>query len=284
MKKVLITGCSGYIGSHLAKMLMNSMKYEVHGLDICDPQQPMHKFYRQDINRLFTLNEEFDCVIHLAALVKVNESEQMPIPYYITNLNGTMNVINKIKTKNFVFASTGAAESCVSAYGVSKRAAEDVVREYYTQHKPTPYTIFRFYNVIGSSGFEPTNPDGLMYNLLKSSYTREFTIYGNDYNTVDGTCVRDYVHVDEICDALMTAIEKSSNQIECLGHGVGHTVSEMFEMFKRVNHDALYQDTDTPILRKIGPRRKGDIESSVLSNVSSYMKNLYSFEELLKLP
>jgi UDP-glucose 4-epimerase len=80
----------------------------------------------------------------------------------------------------------------------------------------------------------------------------------------------------------MTAIEKSSNQIECLGHGVGHTVSEMFEMFKRVNHDALYQDTDTPILRKIGPRRKGDVESSVLSNVSSYMKNLYSFEDLLK--
>jgi nucleoside-diphosphate-sugar epimerase len=67
MKKVLITGCSGYIGSHLAKMLMNSMKYEVHGLDIHEPQQPMNKFYNQDINRLFTLAEEFDCVIHLAA-------------------------------------------------------------------------------------------------------------------------------------------------------------------------------------------------------------------------
>jgi FlaA1/EpsC-like NDP-sugar epimerase len=70
-----------------------------------------------------------------------------------------MNVINKVKTKNFIFASTGAAQDCESAYGISKRAAEDVVREYYTTHKPTSYTIFRFYNVIGSDGFKPTNPE-----------------------------------------------------------------------------------------------------------------------------
>ena len=275
MKKVLITGCSGYIGSHLAKILMNTMKYEVHGLDIVDPQQTMHRFYRQDINRQFTIDEEFDAVIHLAALVRVGESERMPIKYYITNLNGTMNVINKVKTKNFIFSSTGAAQDCNSAYGISKRAAEDVVREYCTEHRKQDYTIFRFYNVVGSDGYEPTNPEGLMCKLIEAKDTGSFTIYGTDYpNTSDGTCVRDYVHVNEICHALCEAIEKPANQIECLGHGVGYTVHEMANLFQKVN------DCDFEIIK--GPRRKGDIEYYVLEDVSSYMKNLYSIEDLLK--
>ena len=273
----MITGVSGYIGSHLSKLL--SSEYEVHGLDIDEPQAPLHEFYRCDINRQFAIpgDVEYDAVIHLAALVRVGESEQIPIKYYITNLNGTMNVINRIKTKNFIFASTGAAQDCNSAYGISKRAAEDVVREYCTQHKPTPYTIFRFYNVIGSDGFAPTNPDGLMYNLMNAIDTGEFTIYGNDYDTRDGTCVRDYVHVMEICDALKQAIEKPSNQIECLGHGVGHTVGEIVDLFRKVNNIP-----NINLLTKIGPRRKGDLAVSVLDNVSPYMKELYSLEDLLK--
>ena len=275
MKKILITGCSGYIGSHLAKILMKSLKYEVHGLDIREPQQPMHKFYQQDINRQFTIDEEFDTVIHLAALVNVGESEVKPIQYYITNLNGTMNVINKVKTKNFIFASTGAAVGCESAYGISKRAAEDVVKEYCTTHRPTPYTIFRFYNVIGSDGFSPTNPDGLMYNLMKARETGQFTVFGKDYDvSSDGTCIRDYVHVNEICDSLTQAIEKPSNSIESLGHGVGYTVSEIVSLFQKVN------DCDFDVV--YGPRRKGDLPSSVLEDVSPYMKNLYTLEELLK--
>ena len=282
MKKVLITGCSGYIGSHLCKMLEH--EYEVHGLDVMDPQHPIKKFFKVDINRPILHDEEYDAIVHLAALVRVGESEQIPIMYYITNLNGTMNVLNKIKTSNFIFASTGATELCNSAYAISKRAAEDVVKEYCTQHTATPYTIFRFYNVIGTSGYDPTNPDGLMHKMLESSYTREFTIYGSDYDTPDGTCIRDYVHVDEICEAIRMAIEKPANKIECLGHGVGHTVSEMFELFKQVNHDALNQDTDVPIVTKYGPRRKGDIPYSVLEDVSPYMKNLYTIEDLLKLP
>ena len=274
MKKVLITGNSGYIGSHLSKMLADS--YEVYGLDVNAPQTDRLKdWYNVDIRRLFTVDQEFDCVIHLAALVNVGESEQIPIQYYITNLNGTMNVLNKIKTKNFIFASTGAAQGCESAYGISKRAAEDVVREYCTVHNPKDYTIFRFYNVIGSDGFAPTNPDGLMYNLMKAPTTGEFTIFGTDYGTSDGTCVRDYVHVNEICYALRSAIESPSNQIECLGHGVGHSVREIVELFKKVNN------VDFTI--KTGPRRKGDIASSVLENVSPYMRNLYTMDQLLKI-
>jgi UDP-glucose 4-epimerase len=275
MKKILITGCSGYIGSHLSNMLVNT--YEVHGLDIVDPEAPLNEFYRCDINRQFVIPNdiEYDAVIHLAALVRVGESEQKPISYYITNLNGTMNVVNKIKTKNFIFASTGAAQDCESAYGISKRAAEDVVREFCTTHRPTPYTIFRFYNVIGSTVVAPTNPDGLMYNLMKARETGEFTVFGNDYDVSDdGTCVRDYVHVNEICDALTQAIEKPSNSVECLGHGVGYTVQEIVDEFQKVNNVSFNV--------KYGPRRKGDIASSVLENVSAYMRNLYTMDELLK--
>jgi UDP-glucose 4-epimerase len=278
MKKILITGCSGYIGSHLCKLLEND--YEIHGLDIKEPQVPVKKFYQVDITRLFTIpdqTEPYDAVIHLAALVNVGESEQMPMMYYFTNLNGTTNVMNKIPTKNFIFASTGAAEGCASAYGISKRAAEDCVREMCTTHKPMDYTIFRFYNVIGSHyGIEPTNPDGLMYNLIRAKNNGSFTIFGNDYNeSWDGTPVRDYVHVIEICTALKLAIETPSNKVESLGHGVGHTVQEMVDIFQQVN--------ECNFDVKIGPRRKGDLPSSVLEDVSPYMVELYSIEQLLLL-
>ena len=282
MKKVLVTGCSGYIGSHLCKLLEND--YEVYGLDIREPKHPVKEFFQVDINKPFKTDREFDAVVHLAALVNVSESEVIPIMYYITNLNGTMNVLNKVKTKNFIFASTGAAARCESAYGISKRAAEDVVTEYCTRHTSTSHTIFRFYNVLGSSSYPPTNPDGLMYKMMESSYTREFTVFGDDYDTPDGTCVRDYVHVDEICEAIKLAIEKPANKVECLGHGVGYTVKEIFDKFLEVNEEALYTDTDEAIICKVGPRRKGDVPHSVLEDVSPYMKNLYAIEELLKLP
>lgn len=277
MKKILITGSSGYIGSHLCKMLEG--QYEIHGLDIKEPLVPVSKFYNVDINRLFTIpdqTEPYHAVIHLAALVSVGESERMPIMYYITNLNGTMNVLNKVPSNNFIFASTGAAALCESAYGISKRAAEDCVQEYCISRQPKNYTMFRFYNVIGSSyGLLPTNPDGLMLNLMKAKEREQFTIFGNDYDTSDGTCVRDYVHVLEICNAIRTAIEEPANGLENLGHGQGHTVKEMVEAYKKVN------DVDFEV--KYGPRRKGDAAVSVLDNPSCYMKHLFDFEDLLKI-
>lgn len=278
MKRILITGNAGYIGSHLTKLLTYDNDYEVHGLDI-NPEQCANSLqFKLDINRSIgaIATIEYDAVIHLAAKVNVGESETMPIQYYITNLNGTMNVINKVKTKNFIFASTGAAEACDSAYGISKRAAEDVVKEYCTKHDPKDYTIFRFYNVIGTNGFQPTNPDGLMYNLMESAKTKQFTIFGNDYDTPDGTCIRDYVHVNEICYALREAIEKPSNKIECLGHGTGTSVKEMFDIFTKVNNI-------DDIKLTYGPRRKGDSPISVLKNTSPYMHKAYHIDQLLKL-
>ena len=270
MKKVLITGNSGYIGSHLSKML--NEEYEVYGLDIVGPQFKIKKHYNLDVKSQLKVKEEFDCIIHLAALVNVGESELEPTDYYMTNLFGTLNILQNIKTKNFIFASTGAAEKCESAYGVSKRATEDCVREFCQVNK-LPFTTFRFYNVIGSDGFKPTNPDGLMYNLMQAPIKGEFTIFGKDYNTLDGTCIRDYVHVNEICHALKTAIEEPSNNLENLGHGVGHSVAEMVQIFESINNVKFFT--------LHGPRRKGDIEVSVLSNPSKYMKKLYTIQELL---
>ena len=275
MKKILITGCSGYIGSHLCKLL--DKDYDIWGLDLFEPQYPIKEgqFIQHDINHPFgEFPEEFDAVVHLAARVRVNESRQMPIQYYITNLNGTMNVLAKIKTKNFIFSSTGVAEHCYDPYGVSKKAAEDCVIEYCMKRSVKPFTIFRFYNVIGSSGFAPTNPDGLMHNLLQAPDTGEFTIFGNDYDTPDGTCLRDYIHVDEVCEGIKLAIEEPAEEIEQLGHGVGRSVKEMVELFKQVNNIDFQVN--------YGERRSGDLPKTVLKEKSRYMKELYTLEELLK--
>ena len=273
MKKILITGNSGYIGSHLSKLLDG--EFELYGLDLKNPQYPVKKHFKHDIRQnIPASNIEFDTIIHLAALVNVGESQKNPTDYYMTNFIGTLNVLNTLKCKNFVFASTGAAEGMQSPYGISKRMAEDCVKSFCTKNK-IDFTIFRFYNVIGATAANPTNPDGLFYNLLQAPSKGSFTIYGNDYNTIDGTAERDYVHVNEICYSIEKAIDKPSGKIENLGHGVGNTVQEMVYMFKHFNQ------VDFKV--EYGPRREGDIESSVLDHPSDYMKAIYSMKDLLRM-
>lgn len=266
MKDILITGNSGYIGSHLTKLL--ETKYNVYGLDLNWPQIKAKEHYIVDIKKHFIVHKEFDTVIHLAALVNVSESQKYPIKYYTTNLNGTLKVLQNTRYNNFIFASTGAAEYCESAYAISKRAAEDCVKSYCDK-----YTIFRFYNVIGSSGIKPTNLDGLFYNLLNTKESNKFTIFGTDYDTEDGTAIRDYVHVDEICNSIALAIDTPSNKTENLGHGTGYSVKQIVEKFKEVNK------VDFKI--ELGDRRPGDLPISVLQYPSSYMQKTHSIEQLL---
>lgn len=272
--KVLITGNSGYIGSHLTKILFRDSSIEMHGLDKRQIKFWVHNQFYQDISLAdWDIDDEYDCVVHLAGQISVKESYIDPIKYYSSNVTGTINLLKGVKTKRFVIASTGAAESMSSPYAVSKRAAEQVV-EQHCREKNIPYTIFRFYNVIGCDGAYPTNPDGLMYNLIQAKESKEFNLYGNDYNTRDGTCIRDYVHVNEVCQAIIKAMLESTNSIENLGHGIGHSVKEIIEIFKQVNN------CDFTV--NICERRDGDIEQSVLDNPSQFMQKLYSIEELLK--
>lgn len=265
---ILITGGLGYIGQHLTRML-TSVDCQIDILDLADKKNPV------DIRDLPNITKEYHTVIHLAALVKVNESVQYPEEYYKTNIIGTLNVLNQIKFKNFVFASTGTAKDVNSPYAVSKRVAEDLVSSICSR-QGRDYTIFRFYNVLGSEGPAPTNPDGLFYNLIKAETTGKFNLFGTDYNTKDGTCVRDYVHVNEICRAVVRAIDCPSNSIENLGHGKGWTVKEIIEIYKQVNK----------VNFKINelPRRTGDLEISVLENSSKYMEHCYTIEQLLNNP
>jgi UDP-glucose 4-epimerase len=272
MKTILITGNGGYIGSHLCRLLQPN--YRIVGLDLNSSQYKIHDHISADIRKIKLVPYEIDTIIHLAALVRVNDSVMQPLDYYSTNLNGTINVLDKIKCRNFIFASTGSAEYCNNPYAVSKRAAEDCVRQYCLDNNIS-WTSFRFYNVIGSNGFAPTNSDGLFYNLIRASQSGLFQLFGGDYNTRDGTAERDYVHVEEICAAIEKAITQPANGLENLGHGQGHTVNEIIDLFKQVN------SVNFEVI--VSPRRIGDLERSVLSNPSDYLPTLYDFRDYVRM-
>lgn len=265
MKKVLVTGSEGYIGKHLIKMM--GERYDIYKLDLIDPTNPI------DIRKSISINVEFDTVIHLAALVNVSRSTKFPLEYHDTNVNGTVNCLKDLQYKNFVFASTGSAAGMASPYAISKKMAELIVEDYCIKNSKN-FTMFRFYNVTGSDGIPPTNPDGLFASLIRAQHEGIFYVYGGDYNTPDGSALRDYTHVNEICASLIKAIDDPANGLENLGHGVGTSVKQMAEIYKRVNN------CDFKV--EIKERRPGDLEVSVLDNISRYMVKMYKLEELLK--
>ena len=272
-KKILVTGSEGYIGQHLCHALQNH-DIELYKLDKQFESRGAYTFEvdlrkPQDIRKCGVMDIDFDAIIHLAALVRVGESVDYPTAYYNTNINGTHWLRNIVPHQQFIFASTGAAEGMASPYAISKKVAEDMLRE-----QDPDVTMFRFYNVIGSEVFEPTNPDGLFFNLIQAIETGKFTIYGDDYDTKDGTCVREYVHVMDICRALMKAIDTpSENHIENLAYGDTRTVKEIVEIFKKVN------EVDFEVEYK--HRRPGDLEACYLEHPSKFMIQNHSYEEML---
>jgi len=272
MKKILITGSSGYIGRHLLDVLPDC--YTV-GLDCQFKPQSADKFILQNILENKMVEGEFDCVVHLAGLVNVGDSVKNPMRYYETNVAGTLKMLEHVDYKHFIFASTGAAENPNSPYALSKRVTEDMVRQYCRLNNKD-CTIFRFYNVIGSAGYDPTNMDGLMYNLIKAGMeTGVFNVYGDDYDTYDGTALRDYIHVSEVCQAIKSAIElPSDGTVQNLATGSGYSVLQMVDFFKEVN------DMDFQV--NVLPKRPGDLARSVLGDISPYMKELFTIQEKLK--
>ena len=273
MKRVLVTGSSGYIGRHLLKVLP---EYNTVGLDRIFKPQLADKFIQQDILENKLVEGEYDTVVHLAALVNVGDSMKNSMRYYDTNVTGTLKMLEHVDFKHFVFASTGAAENPTSPYALSKRVTEDLVRQYCEMNGKS-CTIFRFYNVIGSDGYDPTNMDGLMFNLIKAMKTGEFNVYGDDYDTYDGTPLRDYIHVNEVCHAIKESlsIHFQYDTIHNLATGSGYSVLQMVDFFKEVNNC----DFKVNIL----PRRPGDLARSVLGEVSPYMKEKYTILEKLKI-
>jgi UDP-glucose 4-epimerase len=248
---IVVTGAKGYIGSVLMRKL-DALGIDIEDWDIRKPTEP---------------NPDVTCVVHLAALVRVGESVEKPAEYYDTNVTGTLNVIKAYPNAKFIFASTGAAFSPDSPYGHAKVMSEQMIKDICKE-----YTIFRFYNVGGGV---PTNPDGLPGSIIKAKEKGQFTIFGNDYDTKDGTCVRDYFHIEDLTDALVRAVNEPAamTDYEPLGSGKSYTVKEYVDAYlsKYGNEfEVIY-----------GDRRPGDLGVSEVPFVSKFMTPTKTLEEIV---
>lgn len=240
---IVITGADGYIGSALRKKIPTAMGIDIDYWDV-----------RTNISAQC---EDVKCVVHLAALVRVEESVSNPKDYYETNVTGTINVLKKYPNAKIVFASTGAAFNPNSPYGHSKVMAERIIKDVCKE-----YTIFRFYNVGGG---KPTNPEGLPMAIERAKKTGEFTIFGNNYDTRDGTCVRDYVHIDDLTDALVRAVHEPAamTDYEPLGSGESYTVKEYVDTYIE-KYGKLFDV-------KYGERRSGDLPGVEVPFISKFI-------------
>ncbi len=295
--KILVTGGSGYIGSHTVLELLEA-GYETVVLDnLCNSSEESLKrvekitgkkvkFYQADIrdqeamNKIFT-EEKPEAVIHFAGLKAVGESVQKPLMYYDNNIAGTvtlLNAMNEHGCKKIVFSSSATVYgkpasvpiredfplSVTNPYGRTKLMIEEILGDVYTADNSWDIILLRYFNPIGAheSGLIGEDPDGIPNNLLpyvaKVAVGRleKVNVFGNDYDTPDGTGVRDYIHVVDLARGHVKAIEKIARKpglkIYNLGTGNGYSVLDIIHAFsKACGHDIPYV---------IGPRRAGDID------------------------
>ena len=274
MKTALITGVSGYLGSHLAKTLKKS-GWKVVGVDIKHTTNPyvdlFHPCDVRDAESLHVLFDrvDIDTVFHLAGRIEVGESVKHPTIFFDHNTSGTnilLDVMRYWGINKIVYSSTaGVYESKEDSikeddkvnpmnnpYAGSKFSAELAIK-----HSGINYVIFRYFNLAGA---DPDNEMGechepethLIPRILQN--LNNFTVYGNDYNTPDGTCVRDFVHVSDVADAHLAAAEylarNGSSQVINLGTGKGYSVKEIIALVKEV--------TGQRVIFSYEPRRAGD--------------------------
>ena len=273
MKTALITGASGYLGSHLAKTLKKS-GWKVVGLDIkhtdnkyLDFFQPADVRNADDLHYLFD-RIDIDTVFHLAGRIEVGESVKYPQLFFDHNTNGTNVLLDVMKffgVKNIIYSSTAGVykskymplDECAeiepmnNPYAASKFAAELEIR-----HSSLNYVIFRYFNLAGADPElemgECHNPEThLIPRILQN--LNSFTIYGKDYDTPDGTCIRDYVHVSDVAEAHLLAadyLSKNPSRIFNLGTGIGYSVQDIVNLIGKL--------TDKKITYSFGDRRPGD--------------------------
>lgn len=284
--KVLITGVQGYVGSTLAReiSLNHRDKICLHGMDIVESvnksQQYVEKYFKADIENEWSLSmvstPEYDCVVHLAGLISVGDSMKEPMEYAHANVNGTINVLRWYKPRNFIFASTAGVLHPINPYAQTKILAENIVRQ--LAHE---YTIFRFFNVAGSD--EVNRQIGKSTHLIRiaaetaAGKRESMTLNGTDYDTPDGTCVRDYIHVLDLVDSIIRAIYNPRNtNYECLGNGRGYSNREVIDTMKRVT------GRDFKVIES--GRREGDPPYLGLlpSEVSTLVAIKYTLEDMCR--
>ena len=323
--KILVTGCTGYIGSHTVVELLNN-NYEVIGLDNFSnsKRETLNKikqitnkeinFYEgnmldeQLLNKIFKENK-IDAVIDFAAYKAVGDSVKKPIEYYINNVSSVLTLLKVMKENNvktIVFSSsatvygtpkelpikeTSEIGNTTNPYGTSKLFVEKILQDLYKSDNTWDICILRYFNPIGAhkSGLIGEDPNGIPANLLPyitkvaKGELEKLNIFGDDYNTKDGTGVRDYIHVVDLAVGHLKAIEKLEKDkqgmhIYNLGTGKGSSVLEIVKTFEKVNK--------IKVPYEIVERREGDIDECY-SDPSKAKKELnfktkYTLEDMVK--
>lgn len=283
--KILVVGGAGYIGSHMIKRFQNtdhkidvldnlstgfkenSQNYKLHICDLSNKEQ-VHKILKEN---------KYELVMHFASSINVGESYDHPMKYYENNVINTLNLLEcmiDLKILNFIFSSTAAVYgepesipikeaqnlSPINPYGKTKSVVENILSDYDKSYG-LKYISLRYFNACGahidSTIGERHNPETHLIPLIlqtASGRRNNFKIYGDDYKTKDGTCVRDYIHVMDIAEAHLLSLEKliqtQSSDIYNIGNEQGYSVREIIDMVEEI--------TQTKIPYKISEKRKGD--------------------------
>lgn len=298
--KVLVTGGSGFIGSHTVVELQNA-GYDVVAIDNFENSSPKvidnikaitgkeFAFIEADIrdkkalDAVFASHTDIKAVIHFAAYKAVGESVEKPLAYYENNVGGTANLVQamqKHKVENLVFSSSCTVYGDVSAdalpitesspvvkanspYGNTKKICEEMLFDV-SRSSSTKIVALRYFNPIGAhdSALIGELPNGVPNNLIPFvtqtaiGIREKLTVFGNDYPTRDGSCIRDFIHVVDLAKAHVKAIEFLSENdkpysVFNIGTGNGNTVLEAIQAFEKVSGKKLNY--------VIGPRREGDV-------------------------
>ena len=297
--KVLVTGGTGYIGSHTVVELLNN-NMDVVVIDDFSNSKPEvlenikkitgkdFKFYevnyldREKLEKVFEENPDIDSVINFAGFKAVGESVKKPLEYYINNVSGALVLLDTMKkynVKKFVFSSSATVYGeknpipyietmetgkATNPYGTTKLFIEKILQDLYKSDNSWDICILRYFNPIGAheSGLIGEEPQGIPNNLMPyivrvaSGKLKELSIFGDDYDTPDGTGVRDYIHVVDLAKGHVKAIEKLNKEgsgiyIYNLGTGKGYSVLDIVKTFEKA--------TGQKVPYKIVERRAGDL-------------------------
>lgn len=295
-KKILVTGGTGYIGSHTVVELIQA-GHEVEILDnlfnskitvldkIAEITGHKPKFHQVDLLDINAVDEvfahgDFDTVIHFAGLKAVGESVAKPLWYYDNNITGTLNlfkVMKKYSCHEIIFSSSATVYGeqkeprCVETmttgtgitnpYGQTKFMIEQILTDVAKSDDDFSVILLRYFNPIGAhkSGLLGEDPNGIPNNLMPivmkvaTGEIPELSVYGDDYDTDDGTCRRDYIHVVDLAKGHLAALEhiKTGANVYNLGSGTPTSVLEMIAAFEKASGKKLPY--------KIAPRRAGDL-------------------------
>ena len=298
-KNILVTGGAGYIGSHIVEQLIKN-KQSVIILDnlVTGYERLVNKkakFIKADIKNKSKITKiikdyNINSIIHLAAYLNVSEAEKKKRKYYTNNITGTKNLLEACKNsnvKNIIFSSScsvyGNVKGSVSEnrkpnpqgyYGYTKFKGEELLKKLSLKYN-LRYGILRYFNVAGASnsgkiGEIETSHGHLIKNLAIKSLEKKpkVKIFGNDYQTKDGTCVRDYIHVSDLADIHIKGLNYLNNNkksfiLNC-GYGKGYSVQQIVNIFKKIKKGVGIQ---------YQKRRPGDI-AQVYANAKKFKKIL----------